>query len=417
MLVEQPLVEVAQDRSELGLGGRPGQLVGMDEPVAAVGPLGRQLLGESGDDPRGEPQRVDELALCLARVDLDPADRDDRFDRAEALVLELAERRSVDCVRAARAESVDVEQRRTLADLLVRCERDAQPRPRKLGVRRQVRDRRHHDRHARLVVRAEERVAAAGDHIATDRLGELRHPRRVEPRAAPRQLDHAPVVVAVHERRDAAPRGVGARVEVGDQPDRGTLRVAIERRRHIAVGVQRHIGQPGFAQLGDQDPRELELAGRARGGGAIARRLRVDPHVAVESRQQFGRELGRQRGGERISIQDGCEYGANARLAGSWRGRPSVTKNEQRRTDSWRQTHRRGARLPPSAQRPRASETPPSAAHRPPARLPGRRVHRPLRRRATRAAQRSRRHEPQVVGSTRQPPGSAPSAVRPSALC
>ena len=67
-------------------------------------------------------------------MDLNAADGEDRLERAERLVLELANGRSVERVGAARAEARNVEQGRALADLLVGGEGDTQRRPRQLGV-------------------------------------------------------------------------------------------------------------------------------------------------------------------------------------------------------------------------------------------------------------------------------------------
>src|ERR1700760_33127 len=79
-------------------------------------------VGKFGDDRRREAGGVDELAGGEARVDVDPFDVDDRLGAGEGLVLQLAEGRAVHRVGAARAESLDVEERRSQADLLARGE-------------------------------------------------------------------------------------------------------------------------------------------------------------------------------------------------------------------------------------------------------------------------------------------------------
>ena len=103
------------------------------------------------------------------------------------------------------------------------------------GMRGQVRDRRHDLRDARLVVGAEQRVAAAGDDVVADLRGQLRHRRRVEPRAAARQLDHAAVVVAVDDRLDAGAGRVGAGVDVGDQADDVAIAAAAPLPASVAI--------------------------------------------------------------------------------------------------------------------------------------------------------------------------------------
>ena len=127
--VELIVVEVTDDRHDPGTSGRAGQLVRMDEALAAGGGLGGETVGgKRRHDPSGEPERVDELARGLSRVHVDPLDGDRHLDGAERLVLELADLRAVDRVGAERAEPLDVEQGGALADLLIGRERDLQAR-------------------------------------------------------------------------------------------------------------------------------------------------------------------------------------------------------------------------------------------------------------------------------------------------
>ena len=144
---------------------------------------------QRGEDAPRQPRGVHELAGRPAGVDVDAVHGQLHLDGAERLVLQLARLRAVERVRAARAEALDVEQRRALADLLVGREADAQRRARELRVRGQVRDRGHDLGHAGLVVGAQQRVAARGDDVVADLPGQHRHVLRVEHRAAARQLD------------------------------------------------------------------------------------------------------------------------------------------------------------------------------------------------------------------------------------
>ena len=112
-------------------------------------------------------------------------------------------------------------------------------------MRGEVGDRRHHLGHAGLVVGAEQRVAARGDDVVADRVAQLGHPLGVEHRAAPRQRDHAAVVVAVHERLDAGAGLVRARVQVREQADhRRALHGRGQRRGHEALRVLLGVGEP-----------------------------------------------------------------------------------------------------------------------------------------------------------------------------
>jgi hypothetical protein len=213
-------------------------------------------------------------------VGVDAVDGDRDLLGRERLVLQLAEVRAVERVGADGAEALDVEQRRALADLLVGREAHAQRGAREFRVRGQMGDGGHDLGHAGLVVGAEQRVAAGGDDVV---------PRgRVHHRIAARQPDRCAVVIAVHERLDARAGRVRARVHVGDQADHGT--VTGQRRGHVAVLVQRGVGQARRAQLVHQQPREVELAGRARALHAVPARLRVDAHVAQEALEHVRRE-------------------------------------------------------------------------------------------------------------------------------
>ena len=196
----------------------------------------RRSCGQGGDDLRGDARGVDEDPVREARVDLDAGHGDRRLQRRERLVLDLAERRAVHRVGAARAERRDVEQRRALADLLVGREADADRRPRQLGMGVQVGDRGHDLRDAGLVVGAQQRVARRGDDVVARARGEVRLGGRIEHGARARQRDDAAVVGAVHERLDAGARRVGARVDVGDEADD---RVADRRRRSPAASRSR----------------------------------------------------------------------------------------------------------------------------------------------------------------------------------
>ena len=69
-----------------------------------------------------------------------------------------------------------------MADLLVGREGDAQRRARQLGMGRQVRDRGHDLGDARLVVGAQQRVAARADDVVAGAPGQAGHIRRVERR-------------------------------------------------------------------------------------------------------------------------------------------------------------------------------------------------------------------------------------------
>ena len=222
----------------------------MDEAVAAGGRLRRAIGRERGEDPARERRGVHELAGGEARVHVDAVDDQVGAGGRERLVLELPDGGAVERVGAARPEALDVEQRGALPHLLVGREADADRRPRQLRVGGEVGDRGHDLGHARLVVGAEQRVAARGDDVVPDGVAQLGHPLRVEHGAAARQRDDPAVVVAVHERLDPGAGLVRARVEVREQADhRRALDGGRQRGEDVAVVVLLRVGEPDPAQL------------------------------------------------------------------------------------------------------------------------------------------------------------------------
>ena len=110
------------------------------------------------------------------------------------------------------------------------------------------------------------------------------------------KLDHAAVVVAVHQRLDARAGRVGAGVDVRDQADHGRVGDGRRQRRvDVAVLVELGVGEPDREQLVDQQPAQVELAGGAGRAFAVDARLGVDLDVALEALEQVGRHGFRQR--------------------------------------------------------------------------------------------------------------------------
>src|SRR3954463_6842927 len=75
VLLEQVVVEVADDHRHRRALGVAADLVGVDVALAAVGGLRRQVVGrQRRDDLRGQPRGVDEDVLREAWVDVDAVD-------------------------------------------------------------------------------------------------------------------------------------------------------------------------------------------------------------------------------------------------------------------------------------------------------------------------------------------------------
>ena len=89
-----------------------------------------------------------------------------------------------------------------------------------------------------------------------------------ESTGAAREHDLAAVVVAPDLRVDARRGRVRARVDVRDEADGRAVVAAdrLERREDVAVLGQLDVGEPEPAELVGEEPREVELLGRARIG-------------------------------------------------------------------------------------------------------------------------------------------------------
>ena len=228
-----------------------------------------------------------------------PVDGHDEARRGERLVVQLARGRAVERVRRLGPEALDVEVVGARAELLVGVEADAQRPVRKLGMRDQVRDRRHDLGDARLVVGAEQRRAVARDQIVPDVIRQLREFSTG---------DHLPLVAGEHDlaalvadalRLDVRAGDVGRRVDVREEPDR---RHVVRdgrghRREEIAVLVEVDVREPERQQLVAQQPQQVPLLLRRRECGRVLVGLRVDPRVPHQAlrgvvRERLDRKLG-----------------------------------------------------------------------------------------------------------------------------
>ena len=175
VLLEERVVVVAQDDAQLDDRRVAGDLVDVDESLALVRRLRREAVARQPDDDlRGQLERVHEPVLAPAGMLGAPVDGHDEARRGERLVVQLAGGRAVERVRRLGPEALEVEVVGARAELLVGVEADAQRPVRKLGMRDQVRDRRHDLGDTRLVVGAEQRRAVARDQVVPDVIRQLR---------------------------------------------------------------------------------------------------------------------------------------------------------------------------------------------------------------------------------------------------
>ena len=112
------------------------------------------------------------LPFDVPGMDAVALDPDPDLRRGERLVVDAADLRAVERVREVGAELLDVEVVDAAADLLVDGEADPDRRMLDLGMRREIGDRAHDLRDARLVVGAEQRRPVGRDDVVARALGE-----------------------------------------------------------------------------------------------------------------------------------------------------------------------------------------------------------------------------------------------------
>ena len=216
MLVEQVVVEVADDEAQLDLGRVARDEHGVDVALALLGRLGREARPAAGargsrpasliaftSSPFAQPGWIARPRMCMRTCAPENVSR-----------LHLAGGRAVDRVGGDGAEALDREVDDAAADLLVGVERDLHRAVRDLRVRDEIGDRGHDLGDAGLVVGAEERRAVGRDQLVADVVLELRRLARADHLARVAEHDLA-AVVADPLRRDVRRRSPRARCRRG----------------------------------------------------------------------------------------------------------------------------------------------------------------------------------------------------------
>src|SRR5579884_292623 len=346
-VLRQPLVvEVTDDEAQLDL-----RRVALDHDrvhvsVAAFRRLGRAgVLRETTKDLGRDLDRVHELSLRPPGMDRTAVDAQAHLRAGERLRLQLAGGRAVDGVARSGAEALDGEVHDAAADLLVRVERDLHGAVRDLRLRGEMGDRGHDLGHAGLVVGSEQRRPVGRDQLVPDVVRELRRLLRADrlTRVAERDLA-APVAQAL--RRDAPPAHLARRVDVREERDRRhlVLHRGRECRGHVAVLVERRVGEAQPLELVAEEPQQHELALGARVRVRLLVGLRIETDVAEEA---LGRVLRQPRGelrGHRASVRSGRAPAPRPTLR-----RPAPVRDQLVAARPRRARARSVGRLPPGA--------------------------------------------------------------------
>src|SRR5579862_771528 len=293
VLGEARVLEVSRDEADLHFRRVARHEDGVDVALAILRRLrGEPVLRQPADDLGRDLDRVDELLPRPAGMDRPASDPHPYLRAREGLRLQLAGRRAVDGVRGHRAEAFDGQVDHAAADLLVRVEHDLDRSMRDFRMRGEVGDCGEDLGHAGFVVGAEQGHAVGRDELVADVALELRRLLRTDRRAGVAEPDLAPFVVEpVRARRSTH---LARSVDVREESDRRDVMLGRrrKRRRHVAVLVERGIGEPGLLELVAEKAEEDELSLGARVRLGVLVRLGVDLDVADEP---LGRVLGKVR--------------------------------------------------------------------------------------------------------------------------
>ena len=148
---------------------RPLQLVQVDKPIAAVRRLRRpRVVRQRVGNRRRIGQRIHQNILGAARMRRHTRDMHHPLVRRERLVDDFAHIAAIQRVRPIRLQQPEVDVANARADLLVGRKADPDFAVLDLGMAQQVVGHRHDDRHARLVVGAQDRAAGGRDDVVAD---------------------------------------------------------------------------------------------------------------------------------------------------------------------------------------------------------------------------------------------------------
>ena len=254
----------------------------VEKALVALRMAGRVARRQHGVEFHRDERGVDHRVLRRTGVNVEAVDRDVRGGGVEVLILDLARRAAVHRVGQRRAEALQIQQRRAVADLLVRAKADRH-RPVHLRAGEQRLRRRHDLRDPGLVVRAQHGRPVRDDQGLSDVALQIRKLLRAQRPSALSQRDGAPVVMLDHAWLHVLPGKIRHRVDVGEKAHAGACFQSRRRgdlRIYIGMRVLVHIRRAHGGQFFRQKSCQIVLAG-GRGGSLPALAAgRVDARIA-----------------------------------------------------------------------------------------------------------------------------------------
>ena len=264
----------------------------MDEAVAVVGRLGAEpRRGESREKRAQDADCVDHCSLADGRMRVDPLHCDFGPVGRERFRVDLVATATVQRVGDVSTQLGEVHLVGPAPDLFIAGE--AEPHGTVLqfaAAPQQFGRRRHDDRHARLVVRTEQRRTVGRDDRMTDALEQVGILRDLQHLAILRQDEVATLIVLVNDRVHVRRGILGRRVHVCDVGNdwHGLRDRGRNRRHHDPKLIARHVGEAERAALVRQQTTQRELLHRARIGRTGLVGLSVDLHVTEKAVEERG---------------------------------------------------------------------------------------------------------------------------------
>ena len=240
------------------------------EAVVALGELRALGSGNQLVETHDGFGRVNHDAFSRSSVHREALGAHGGLGCVEGLVAKLAQRAAVDGVAKRGSKLIEVEQRRAVANLLVRHKRERKARMRKRRVVLQALHQREAHRVARLVVATQKRGAVGGDevpahHVLKVTVGLGAHPHLTAVAAgADGELS---ALIALDLRMHRVTVRLPSRVDVAAEAQGRKVFTAFARRPmggHVRVVIEANVLSAQLLEVFHDDARHVELALRGR---------------------------------------------------------------------------------------------------------------------------------------------------------
>ncbi len=258
----------------------------MVEPFVAFGMFRRFPSRKHQDELVGYTDRINHFVLGISGMDVAAFECHLRHCGIEVLIFEFPYLAAVHCIGPVGAEPLDIKLVCTLADFLVRIERDADIAMFDFRMLLQISHRRYYLGHTGLVIGSQQCSPVGHYQVLTPVMQQFGKLRRTEHDILLLVKCYIASVVAFHYPGIyVMPRHVGRRIQMGYEPYGGNFTLNVRRQccHKITVVIERNIRKTQFTQLLFKRLRESELPGGGRGQVGKFVALRVELHISEKS--------------------------------------------------------------------------------------------------------------------------------------